>query len=143
MSDSTSQTGNECQGSYTGELSVKLDLQKYGLSHLRDKNPRDWTDTEADRLLDAFAKEDIAPIVNLPSLQYIEDLLSSSRCRRCGRCCLVNPLKPAHPGIEVFQEELKSISKYLRVSYKSLKRKTRVGRELRNPLAPNEVAITR
>jgi len=78
-----------------------------------------------------------------PSPQYIEDLLSSSHCRRCGRCCLVNPLNPAHPGIEAFEDELKSISKYLHASYRSLKRKTRAGKELRNPLAPNEVAITR
>jgi Fe-S-cluster containining protein len=144
MNDGIGQASNEQQSSYIGELSAKLDLDTYGLSHLRNKYPWDWTDIDVDRLLDAFAKEDIAPTFELPpSLEYIEPLLASSHCRRCGRCCLVNPLNPAHSGVEVFEVELKSISRYLRMPYKSLKKKTLAGQRLNNQLAPNGVAITR
>lgn len=144
MDDSMGQASKDRQGFYVGEPSVKLDLDKYGLSHLRGRDSRDWTDIEVDRLLDAFAKEDIAPELALPpSLEYIEALLARLHCRRCGGCCLVNPLNPVHPGVEVYEAELESISRYLDIPYKSLRRKTLAGRGLRNPLAPNEVVITR
>jgi hypothetical protein len=50
------------------KLLIKLDLVKYGLSNLTQKPARDWTSQEIEKWMDAFAKENIAPVVQFPSL---------------------------------------------------------------------------
>jgi len=99
---------------------AKLDLDKYGLSYLKNKNPVTWTDSEVDKLIDAFVKEDIAPFVLMPFTQMnVENLLSESYCRRCGKCCLSNP---HDPGVMVSEDELRKIARHSKYTYKYLKR---------------------
>ena len=47
-----------------------------------------------------------------------------SRCRRCGKCCIPNPIFPNHPGIMVLKEDLIRISKHTNYSLKYLNTKT-------------------
>ena len=130
-----------------GEASrmATLDLGKYGLSHIAGKNLWELTDSELDQLMDAFVQEDIAPALDLPTRpEIIGALLNSSYCRDCGKCCLgVNTSNPLHPGIEVYEDELKLMGKHAHISYKSLKKQTSTGQVLRNPENPGEVATTR
>ena len=104
---------------------VKLDLEKYGLSYLENKNIHAWTDSDIDKLLDAFANETIAPTVDLPfTPPTVKTLLAKSYCRRCGKCCLPNPLDPDDPGVMVSENELKLIAEHSNFSYKQLKKKS-------------------
>jgi len=99
---------------------TKLDLDKYGLSYLKNKNPVTWTDSEVDKLIDAFTKEDIAPLVLIPFTPLnVEHLLRESHCRRCGKCCLSNP---DDLGVMVSEDELRTIAKHSKYTYKYLKR---------------------
>ena len=101
-------------------MMAKLDLDKYGLSYLKDKNPLNWTDSDMDKLIDAFAKENIAPYLLMPPTQRnVEILLSQSYCRRCGKCCLSNP---DDPGAMVSEDELRKIAAHSKYTYKYLKR---------------------
>jgi Fe-S-cluster containining protein len=98
----------------------KLDLEKYGISYLKEKNPATWTDADMDKLIDAFAKEDIAPYLTMPPTQRnIEILLSQSHCRRCGQCCTSNP---DDPGVMVSEGELQKMAAHSKYTYKYLKR---------------------
>ena len=99
---------------------IELDLIKYGLSHLANKEICTWADADVDRLLDAFTAENIAPaMLGIPfSPHTVKKLLSISRCKRYGGCCLPNPIDPSHPGGMVYEEDLKLISKYSHHSYK-------------------------
>jgi Fe-S-cluster containining protein len=73
-----------------------------------------------DKLICAFAEENIAPLVLIPlNPKNVEILLSKSYCRRCGKCCQSNP---EDPGVMVFEEELRTIAKHSKYSYKYLKR---------------------
>ena len=104
---------------------VKLNLEKYSLSHLKNKNPSAWSASDIQQLIDAFAAEDISPTVRgLPFTAYnVKKLLGTSNCRRCGKCCLPNPLNPEHPGVMVYKEDLIKIAKHSHYSYKYLKKK--------------------
>ena len=96
-----------------------LDLKKYGLSHLKNQPVETWTDTEYESILDAFANEDIAPNVDLSyTLENVEEILSKSYCRKCAKCCQIDPRKPDHPGVMVKENELKIIGKHSSFSYK-------------------------
>jgi len=107
---------------------AKLDLEKYGLSYLQTKHSQAWTDSDIEKFIDAFASENIAPTVLGLSFtpDNVNPLLSKSYCRRCGECCLPNPLDPQHPGVMVFEEELRLIAKYSSYSYKYLKKKAKI-----------------
>jgi Fe-S-cluster containining protein len=104
---------------------MELDLQKYGLSHLQKRKIKDWSESDIDELLNAFEHEDIAPTVTIPFTKCnITELLDRSYCRRCGKCCLPNPLNPNHPGVMVFEDELKLIARHSNFSYRFLKKRT-------------------
>jgi len=124
---------------------LRLDLRKYGLSSLAGRHLWDLTSSELDELLDGFAKEDIAPNIGLRAEpKIIGELLNRSYCRGCGKCCQgANTTNPLHPGLEIYEDELKLMGKYAHFSYKSLRKQTRAGQLLRNPSKPNETAKTR
>ena len=73
----------------------RLDLEKYGLSHLKDKNILTLSGSDLDELLNALADDDISLDVPIPCTPYnVEGVLSYSECRRCGKCCIIfNPKK--------------------------------------------------
>ena len=126
------------------QTTAKLDLDKHGLSYLRGKNVLALINSDIDKYLTALASEDRS--VNVPiacTPPNIDWLLSQSKCRKCGKCCIPNPLNPNYPGVEVFEDELKSIAKYLRCSYKFLKKTTAKGKKLYHPDQPNQIATTR
>jgi Fe-S-cluster containining protein len=111
-----------------GEEIYKLNLGKYGLSELDGKNILDLEKSDLDKLLKALGDDDIA--LNLPipcTEENVNDLLALSECRKCGRCCRPNPLNPASPGIEVFEDELKAITDLLKLNYEDVKKQTKVG----------------
>lgn len=110
---------------------IKLDLQKYGLSHLAEKKIHTWPDSEIDKLVCAFAAENIAPaIYGLPfTPRNVQRLLSLSYCRHCGKCCLPNPIDPDHPGVMVYEQDLRLIAKNSKYSYKSLKKKAPINKD--------------
>ena len=145
MSDRDRQN-QDGQLSEPGKSLISLDLEKYGLSNLSQKPRRDWTSLEIEKLMDAFAKENIMPVVEFESVvsvsSKVDELLRKSHCRRCGRCCLPNPVYPSHPGVEVFEDELKLMKKNFHVSNRCLRKRTHVGRQWANPVRPSEVATT-
>jgi Fe-S-cluster containining protein len=114
---------------------VQLDLAKYGLSHLVDKAPHTWPDSEIERLMDAFAAENIAPVIRGLSFSThnIERLLGLSHCRRCGKCCQPNPITPDHPGAMVYERELKLIAEKTGRSYERLQKNTPMSTDPRYP----------
>ena len=106
----------------------RLDLEKYGLSYLKDRNVLDLTSSDMEKLLNALGNDDISLNVPLPFIsRNIRELLSQSECRRCGKCCLPNSMNPGSPGVEVFEDELESIARHLDLPYETLKEKTRSG----------------
>jgi Fe-S-cluster containining protein len=104
---------------------IKLDLEKYGLSHLKNSGPLDWSDSDLEKIMDACAAENIAPaLFGIKfSPENVNRFLDLSHCRRCGRCCLPNPIDPDYPGVMVDEEDLKLIAKHSHYSYKYLKKK--------------------
>ena len=112
-------TNSESQGM------IKLDLEKYNLSHLANVDSSDWSTSDIEIIMQAFASEDIAPaILGIPfKPQTVRALLNVSYCRRCGRCCIPSPITPDHPGVMVFKEDLINISRRSTYSYKFLKKK--------------------
>jgi Fe-S-cluster containining protein len=111
-----------------GEEIDKLDLKKYGLSDLDGKNILALDRSEMHRLLSALGDDDISLNVPLPCTpENVQEVLSYSECRRCGRCCIPNPLNPSSPGIEVFEEELKAIADHLDRPYEEVRSATSVG----------------
>ena len=116
------------EDSIYGEEIEKLDLPKYGLSHLRGRNLLTLDDGDLEKLLNALGDDDIS--LNLPltcTQQHVEEVLSYGECRRCGRCCRPNPLNPASPGVEVFEEELKSMAEFVHSPYEVMRSKTSQG----------------
>ena len=112
-----------------GEDVDTLELEKYGLSDLDGKNILALDDADLDRLLAALGDDDMS--LNLPmqcTADKVQELLSYSECRRCGRCCRPNPLNPESPGVEIFEEELQSIADSIGEPYESLKKKTGPGK---------------
>ena len=124
---------------------VDLDLAKHGLGHLAEKRPVDLTTAEIEQVLDAFDKEDMAPPVFDANVDHrrIDELLSRSYCRGCGKCCLPNPRNPAYPGVEIVEDELKAIIKRYRISHKAVKKGTKKGGQIKNPHPPFQVLNTK
>ena len=122
----------------------KLDLEKYRLSHLEGRNILTLTGPDMDRLLIALGNDDISLTVPLPCTpDTVQEILSSSECRRCGKCCIPNPLNPESPGVEVFREELNEIAGYLNMPYESLKEETAAGKFVPHPFQTTRMASTR
>ena len=100
----------------------RLDLEKYGLSHLTGRNILALTGSDMDKLLNALGNDDISVNVPVPfNPDNVKELLSQSECRRCGKCCIPNPLNPRSAGVEVFEDELKLIAHHLHSPYETLK----------------------
>ena len=125
-------------------MNDQLDLQSYGLSHLKGRNLLFIGESDLTRLLDTVGREDRSfylPIHLSPDNLF--QLLTNSDCRRCGKCCVPNPLNPTHPGVEVFESELKPIARSLGVSPKKLRSKTTKGKLIKDPSQPAEPKMTR
>jgi len=121
----------------------KLDLQKYGLSHLEGRNLLDLPDDEMDALLEALGNDDISLNIPMPSTpSNIQRLLNSAECRRCGRCCIANPLNPNSPGVEVFESELRQIAALLQEPYESWVQRTKMGKVALHPVR-KDLSLTR
>ncbi|MFC2056890.1 YkgJ family cysteine cluster protein [Chloroflexota bacterium] len=121
-----------------------LDLEKYGLFHLKGRNILDLDSSDMDKLLNALGNDDISINVPVPfNPQNIKELLSQSECRKCGKCCIPNPLNPRGPGIEVFDDELKLIAHHLNSSYETLKEGTLEGKNMDYPYPLDEIIGTR
>ena len=105
----------------------QLDLAKYGLSHLEKKEICRWPDADIDKLIDAFVAENIAPaVLGIPFTPYgVKPVLGLSHCRRCGKCCQTNPLDPEHPGVMVYEQDLRRIAQYTKRSYAKLRKRAR------------------
>ncbi|MFC1901228.1 YkgJ family cysteine cluster protein [Chloroflexota bacterium] len=122
----------------------KLDLKKYGLTHLEGRNILTLDGTDIDRLLEALGNDDVSLNVPLPCTpQVIQELLSISECRRCGGCCVPNPLNPESPGVEVFRDELRSIAANLNTSYETMEKETSIGKVVSYPFDMTKLSITR
>jgi Fe-S-cluster containining protein len=124
---------------------VDLDLAKHGLDYLYGKRPKDFTPDEIEQILDAFDKDDIAPPVFEVNVNpyRIDELLSRSYCRGCGKCCLPNPRNPSYPGVEAAEDELKKITRHFRISHKAVKKGTKKGGQIKNPNPPYQVLNTK
>ena len=87
-----------------------------------------WSEDDIEKLMDAFAADNIAPAIKGIAFKHrnVMRLLDFSHCRRCGRCCLPNPLDPEYPGVMVYREDLLRIAEHSRYSYKNLKKKARL-----------------
>jgi len=103
----------------------ELDFKKYNISHLEGKEISKLTDCDIEKIMDAFAAENLAPAIYEIdySIENINKLLNLSHCRRCGRCCLPNPIDPDYPGVMVLEEDLRMIARHTHYSYKYLKKK--------------------
>ncbi|MFC1953548.1 YkgJ family cysteine cluster protein [Chloroflexota bacterium] len=122
----------------------KLDLEKYELSYLEGRNLLTLTDSDMDKLLNALGNDDISLIVPLPcTSENVQRILSYSECRRCGKCCIPNPLNPDSPGVEIFEDELKEIAAYLGTPYETLKQETVTGKILAIPFQQTRLSFTR
>ncbi len=129
---------------WESEEIFKLDLERYGLSHLEGRNILSLDEQDMDRLLEALGKDDISLTVSLPCTpDVLLELASTSECRKCGKCCQPNPLNPASPGIEVFKEELAGIADFLHVPYEGLEAKTARGKFVPHPFGWTGLSSTR
>jgi Fe-S-cluster containining protein len=127
-----------------GEEIDRLDLEKYGLSYLEGRNILTLERPDMDRLLVALGNDDISLNIPIPCTpENVQEVLSYSECRRCGRCCIPNPLNPESPGIEAFEDELKSIAIHLNTPYEALREKTKVGQVVSYPYQVVKLGYTR
>jgi Fe-S-cluster containining protein len=103
-----------------------LDLEKYGLEHLKDQQIPSGEDIE--KLIVAFLAENLAPKLSGVefSRESVNALLNLSKCRRCGKCCLPNKCHPDNPGIFLDKSDLELISKKTKHNIKSLQRIAKV-----------------
>jgi Fe-S-cluster containining protein len=114
---------------------TKLDLKKYGLESIEDKSPSTISVSDLNKLLEAFAAEDIAPAILGLSFtpNNVNELISSSHCRRCGNCCLPDPLDKNNPGVMVYDQDLMEIVKHSKYTYKYLLKKAPINKDLTLP----------
>ena len=104
------------------------DLSKYRLEYLESMELCDYTDDDIRKLIGAFAAEQIAPSVPfiLFERENINKLLSLSKCKRCGKCCLPDKTAPENPGVIVGESDMMEICKNAKHSLKSLKKIVRL-----------------
>ena len=122
----------------------KLDLERYGLSHLYGRNILGISESELDRFLDALAEDDISlQIPGAFSPDNIREILSRAKCRKCGACCLPNPVNPHSPGVELFEDELKMIASNTGMNYEKLLELTQEGKNQDAVYPLNEIIGTR
>lgn len=107
----------------------RLDLGKYGLSHLDGRNILDLSEEDLLKFFSALSQDDISlqlPVQFAP--QNIREMLARAECRRCGGCCIPNPLNPGSPGVEVFEDELRIMAPYLDTDYETMLAMTAEGK---------------
>lgn len=122
----------------------ELDLGKYGLSYLEGKNILALTGADMDKLLNALGNDDISLKVPIPCTpDNVDRVLAYSECRRCGKCCVPNPLNPGNPGVEVFEDELKRIAGHLHLPYETLREETLKGKNVPYPYELDKIYVTR
>lgn len=122
----------------------RLDLEKYGLSHLDGRNILGISETDLDSFLSALARDDIS--LQIPgefSPGNIREILSRSECRKCGACCVPNPLNPNSPGVELFEDEIKMIAVKMSLDYEKLLEQTSEGKNQDAIYPLNELIGTR
>ncbi|MFC2072308.1 YkgJ family cysteine cluster protein [Chloroflexota bacterium] len=115
---------NKCMESVTEQQQGMMyaALDKYGLSYLTTKKLDAWTDSDIDKLIEACANENVAPLVLIPfNISNIKALLAKSYCRRCGECCKSNRFNLNDPGVMVLEDDLKNIAKHSAFSYNQMK----------------------
>jgi len=113
------------------DLVRQLDFAKYGLAPLKDQPLNTWQDADIEKLIEAFASENIAPVIYGLAFNptNVKGLLGLSHCRRCGKCCQPNPSKPEHPGVIVSEHDLKQIARNPGYNLKQLKKRTHVSKD--------------
>ena len=122
----------------------RLDLAKYGLAYLESSNLLALDGPDMDKLLKALGDDDISLNIPITCTPYnVQKILSYSECRRCGKCCIPNPLNSENPGVEVFEEELKSIASHLGLTYETLREKTTRSKVVAHPFEPTKLYFTR
>jgi len=113
------------QGESIQHKSETFDLNKYGLSHIKNTESTSWSDSDINKLINAFINENLSPICLLPyEPRFLLPLLGKSSCRRCGKCCLPNPKIPEHPGVRVFDNDIRNLSCYSGYSVQTITKKT-------------------
>ena len=122
----------------------RLDLDKYGLSHLEGRNILGIDESDLDKFLYALAQDDIS--LQIPGAftpENIREILSRSECKKCGACCVPNPLNPHGPGVELFEDELKIIADKTGLDYESFLEQTTEGKNQDAVYPLNEIICTR
>ena len=105
---------------------VFLDLDKYGLGHL--KGNQYPSEEELEKLIAAFLAESLSPKIS--GLELSKDsfnaLLELSHCRRCGKCCLPSKIHPDNPGIFVDTPDLELLSRKTSHNLKALRKLAKI-----------------
>jgi Fe-S-cluster containining protein len=101
-------------------------LEKHGLGGLENKPVSRWSEADFEAVLNACRIENMSP--RLPLLfnpSNIDRLLLKSNCMGCGRCCGHAPDNTgvAGPGVFLFEDELKKLSRHSDNPWKQLKKK--------------------
>ncbi|MBN1600841.1 MAG: hypothetical protein JW915_04485, partial [Chitinispirillaceae bacterium] len=129
---------------YEAEDIFELNLEKYGLSHLKGKDILTLNEEDMDALIAALGDDDISLNVPIPCTpDEIFNLLSSAECRKCGKCCQPNPLNPDSPGIEVFKEEIEAIAEFLHVPPAMIENQSQMGKWVPHPFGWTGLSSTR
>ena len=123
----------------------RLDLARYGLGYLEGSNILALAEPDMDKLLTALGNEDISLNIPIPCTPYnVQKVLAYGECRRCGKCCIPNPLNPTNPGVEVFDEELKSIASHTGLPFETLQERTARSKVVPHPFgALTKLSFTR
>jgi len=129
---------------YEAEDIFELNLEKYGLSHLKGKNIVSLDEHDLDSLLSALGDDDISLNVPIPcNPDAIFELVNSAECRKCGKCCQPNPLNPDSPGIEVFKEEITAIAEFLHLPDTTIINQSQMGKWVPHPFGWTNLSSTR
>jgi Fe-S-cluster containining protein len=122
----------------------RLNLEKYGLERLLDRNVLDLSVADLDALLNALGSDDISITLPVPfTPENVREMLARAECRKCGGCCVPNPKNPGSPGIEVFDDELKIIAGHLNMPYEKLRENTGEGKNQDLPYPLDQAIGTR
>jgi Fe-S-cluster containining protein len=98
-----------------------IDLDKHGIGHLKVKPIHSWNDDDFDKLFNAIANEQAAPVVDLPFIEEnIKALLAASSCRQCGNCCKTGISDNEDASVIVNKEEVEAIAKESNATFKEL-----------------------
>ena len=82
-------------------------------------------DNRITELLNMYVTKNISPAIYGIRFTWenVMNLLNVSHCHRCGKCCIADPHDPTHPGVMVYERDLRAIARESRYSYKGLQKK--------------------